>query len=208
MRLARRFRGVALLAVAFLLFGAPSAPGVSVDWVPSIGVAWATPCDVTGGPEDSTGFGADTNDPCGEREPWWERIWDHLMNVLGWVWTAVNTVLGLIYGALGAVAASITDVTFSVSYGNNAVQFEGGSLPFTRGARAITIGNTVHYAEGETPEECELRVHEGHHVRQYQRLGPLFIPIYITVAVFTRYWDHPMEEAARREAESQCPTSP
>ena len=159
MRLARRFRGVALLAAAFLLFGAPSAPGVFVDWVPSIGVAWATPCDVTGGPEDSTRLGADTNDPCRKREPWWERIWDHLMNAVGC-------------------------------------------------ARAITIGNTVHYAEGQSPDDdCELRVHEGHHVRQYQRLGPLFIPIYITVAVFTRYWDHPMEEAAR-EAESQCPTSP
>lgn len=99
----------------------------------------------------------------------------------------------------------ITDASFSVSYDNNAVQFEGGSLPFVRNTQAITIGNTVHYAEGESPRDCELREHERHHVRQYQRLGPFFIPTYITVWVFTRYWAHPMEEAARKAA-SQCPS--
>lgn len=127
------------------------------------------------------------------------------MNALGWAWTSINTALGLIYGALGAVAAVINDVTFSVSYGNNAVQFVGGSLPFTRNSRAITLGNTVHYRNGESPEDdCELREHERHHVRQYQRLGPFFIPIYITVWVFTSYWDHPMEKAAREEEADQC----
>ena len=62
MRLGRRLRGVAFFAAALLVFGAPSVPGVAVDWAPSIGVAWATPCDGPAGPEESTALDGDAND--------------------------------------------------------------------------------------------------------------------------------------------------
>lgn len=135
----------ALMAVAVLMFGMPSAPGVSLDLAPSVGDAWATPCNTEAGPQSSTDI-TDPNDPCNER-----RLIDILRDALAWLWTAVNTALGLIYGAMqGVYAWWVEDVTLSVSSGNGAVNFEGASfLP----ARAIVFGNTIHYASGEDPDE-------------------------------------------------------
>ena len=94
-------------------------------------------------------------------------------------------------------------MTLSVSYGNGAVNFEGASfLP----PKAIVFGNTIHYGPDADPSrDCNLGHHEAHHVLQYRRLGPLFIPIYVVVSIFTGYRDHPMEESAREHAAAQCP---
>ena len=192
----KRFRIPALVAAALLIFGTPSAPGVSLDLAPSLGDAWATPCDADAGPEDSTSL-ADSNDPCNEDR--------HILTeILAWLWTAVNTALGLIYGAMAGVYAWwAKDVTLSVYYDNRAVNFEGAAF---LGPNAMVLGNTIHYRKGQNPRaNCLLREHEGYHVLQYQRMGPAFIPIYVLVSISTGYQAHPMEEEAQQHAAEQCP---
>ena len=132
------------------------------------------------------------------------------LEVLAWVWTSVNTALGLIYGAIGAVSAWMNDLTYSVSYRDGAVQFRGSELPLAR-ANAIVFGNTIHYhrnvdPNGNTRESCVLREHEAHHVFQYRRLGPFFLPVYITVSVVMLFQrEHPLEASAEAHAQAACP---
>jgi hypothetical protein len=61
---------------------------------------------------------------------------------------------------------------------------------------AITFGHVV---LSNQRVEGALLTHELHHVWQYERLGPLYIPIYVLVWVFTGYYRHPFEMAARYE---------
>ena len=59
---------------------------------------------------------------------------------------------------------------------------------------AVTYGHVV---LSNRRVEGSLLVHELHHVRQYERMGPLYIPIYLLIWIFTGYRKHPFEEAAR-----------
>jgi hypothetical protein len=112
---------------------------------------------------------------------------------VGFIWTSPNTLLGLILGAL----------TFQLP------RLEGWSIVFDRGPRglswlmprlgrsAMTVGFVILSA---VPLEGRLLAHEQHHVRQYMRWGPLFIPVYFLLAIPFGYRRHPMERAAERAA--------
>jgi hypothetical protein len=50
------------------------------------------------------------------------------------------------------------------------------------------------------PVEGQLLAHERHHVRQSMLWGPLFVPVYLALAIPFGYRRHPMERAARRAA--------
>ncbi|HTG47241.1 MAG TPA: hypothetical protein VK646_06275 [Actinomycetota bacterium] len=112
---------------------------------------------------------------------------------LGFVWTSPNTVLGLVAGALTFQRPRVHE----------------GLLVFDREPRgltaamlrldraAMTVGFVVVSAE---PVEGTLLAHEREHVRQYCRWGPLFIPVYLLLAIGYGYRRHPMELAARRAA--------
>ena len=125
-------------------------------------------------------------------------MWDFL----GKVWTSINTALGLLYGTLGATAAWITGADFSISLGNNAVQFHNNPVNPSNIA-GITFGNTIHYSPNVVLD-CALETHERTHTYQYQWYGPLFIPVYVIISVFTGYSDHPFEQQAEA-AEAYCP---
>jgi hypothetical protein len=113
------------------------------------------------------------------------------LDLLGFVWSLPNTLLGLALGAL----------TFQ------APRIHGGVIVFDRRARgitwllakmhrtAMTIGFVIVSAR---PLEGRLLAHERHHVRQSMMLGPLFVPLYVALAVPFGYRRHPMERAARR----------
>ncbi len=55
--------------------------------------------------------------------------------------------------------------------------------------------------------------HELEHVRQWQRLGPLFLPSYVAASAIAHlrhrpvYWGNHYESAARRRADLDCATS-
>ena len=112
---------------------------------------------------------------------------------LGFVWTLPNTVLGLVLGAL----------TFQVP------RVHGGALVFDRTPRgltrallalnrtAMTVGFVI---VSGIPVQGRLLAHEQQHVRQYMAWGPLFIPVYLVLAIGFGYRRHQMERAARRAA--------
>ncbi len=116
-----------------------------------------------------------------------------MLTALGFVWTLPNTLVGVVLGLL----------TFQQP------RLDHGILLFDRTARgltwvlrkmrrtAMTIGFVIVSA---VPVEGTLLAHERHHVRQYMAWGPLFIPVYLALAVPFGYRRHPMERAARRAA--------
>lgn len=114
---------------------------------------------------------------------------------LGFAWTLPNTLLGLLAGLL----------TFQrprVAHG--LLLFDrtprGLTRLLVRGNRtAMTIGFVVVSA---VPVEGHLLAHERHHVRQYCAWGPLFIPVYLLLAIGYGYHRHPMEIRAARAAAS------
>jgi hypothetical protein len=112
---------------------------------------------------------------------------------LGFVWTLPNTLLGLIAGLL----------TFQTP------RVAGGALVFDRTPRGLTwlmlcmgrVAMTVGYViVSARPLEGTLLAHEQHHVAQYRAWGPLFIPVYLLIAIVRGYRRHPFEVAARRTA--------
>lgn len=54
-------------------------------------------------------------------------------------------------------------------------------MPLRGGAHAITFGHVIIY-RSRTLREA-IRKHELIHVRQYERLGPLFIPAYLAASL-------------------------
>jgi len=116
-----------------------------------------------------------------------------MIEVVGFAWTVPNTILGLLLGAL----------TFQLP------RLHGGAIVFDRVPRgltralllldraAMTIGFVI---VSGVPVEGHLLAHERMHIRQYMAWGPLFIPIYLLLAVPFGYRRHPMERAARRAA--------
>ena len=116
-----------------------------------------------------------------------------LLDALGFAWAMPNTLLGLVIGAL----------TFQ------APRIHGGAIVFDRGPcgvtwllramnrTAMTLGFVIVSA---APVEGRLLAHERHHVRQSMLWGPLFVPVYLALAIPFGYRRHPMERAARRAA--------
>jgi hypothetical protein len=123
-----------------------------------------------------------------------------VVTALGFVWTLPNTILGVVAGLL----------TFQrprVAHG--LLLFDRGPRGLTAFMRAIdreamTLGFVVVSA---SPVEGALLAHERQHVRQYRRLGPLFIPAYLALAAMYGYRRHPMERAAEERARREAPPS-
>lgn len=113
------------------------------------------------------------------------------LDLLGFVWSLPNTLLGLALGAL----------TFQTP------RILGGAIVFDRTERgltwllarmhrsAMTVGFVILSAR---PLQGRLLEHERHHVRQSMVWGPLFVPVYLGLAIPFGYRRHPMERAARR----------
>lgn len=123
------------------------------------------------------------------------------LDLVGFVWSLPNTLLGLALGAF----------TFQMP------RILGGAIVFDRTERgitwllarmhrtAMTVGFVILSAR---PLEGRLLEHERHHVRQSMVWGPLFVPVYLALALPFGYRRHPMERAARRASgEESEPTS-
>ncbi|MFC3069445.1 hypothetical protein [Phenylobacterium soli] len=119
------------------------------------------------------------------------RRWDRAADLVGKVWNGPNTLLGLLYGAVGMGIGAILHLLTErpapgVRWRHNAVQFTHN--PFG-GAGAITIGNaSVYFDDPYSPEGrrtwAGVEAREGHpiweherqHTLQGQLLGPLYLP--------------------------------
>lgn len=111
---------------------------------------------------------------------------------LGFIWTMPNTLLGLIVGLF----------TFQAPRLDGAIIFDRTPRGLTKllpllHRTAMTVGFVIVSA---TPLTGRLSMHERHHVKQYSVLGPLFIPVYLGLAIPYGYKRHPMEIRAMRAA--------
>lgn len=124
-----------------------------------------------------------------------------VLRALAYAWTSPNTLLGLVLGVLAFQAPRAT---------SGILVFDGpvrGSLWVIRLFRrtAITFGHVV---LANRPVEGPLFAHERHHVRQYERLGPLYLPVYLIIYLFTGYRRHPFEVSATRAELGAPPVGP
>lgn len=92
------------------------------------------------------------------------------------------------------------------------LEFSGGILssllrrvPLTQGALAITLGHVV--LARSQDDLRSVRDHEWIHVLQYEKWGPMFVPVYffhwfwLTVRKRDGYWENPFEVDARERSE-------
>lgn len=123
----------------------------------------------------------------------------HLTRILVYVWTFPTTSVGLIFLAptrLGRVHARVVAGVIEI-HGGLATWFLRHATLLEGGASAMTLGHVV---IGLDEHALELtRDHERVHVRQAERLGPLFIPAYLLASFLAwrrgldPYRDNPFE---------------
>jgi hypothetical protein len=114
-----------------------------------------------------------------------------MLRTLGYVWALPNTLLGLVLGLLSFQRPRLDGEVIVFDRARRGFLWAFGR----RGWRAITLGHVV---LATRRLEGSLRKHELTHVRQQARLGPLFLPSYLALHVFTGYEKNPFETAATR----------
>jgi hypothetical protein len=116
---------------------------------------------------------------CGTRHLTW----------VGLLWSMPNTLLGLGFAMLS--------LAIPRRYGGLLVAESTRGLAYwfltRRGFGAITFGRVIVSAVPLTPQ---LLVHESHHARQYDVLGPFFLPIYVWLHARHGYSANPLEYEA------------
>ena len=113
---------------------------------------------------------------CGTRHLTW----------LGAIWTLPNTLIGLGFAALSGSLPRFRDGLL-IAESNRGLAY----LFLTRrGFGAITFGRVVVSAIPITPR---LLVHESHHSRQYETLGPFYLPVYLWLHARRGYRANPLE---------------
>jgi hypothetical protein len=122
-----------------------------------------------------------------------------MIEFLKYVWASPATAIGLVIGSIGVMSGGKAQGLAGV------LEVHGGAV--TRwlvlcGASAMTLGHVV---LGRTAYDLEwTRDHERVHVKQYERWGPLFLPLYFGWAGYLYlagkhcYLDIPFEVEARR----------
>ncbi|MGI9516263.1 MAG: hypothetical protein ACR2NP_04390 [Pirellulaceae bacterium] len=117
------------------------------------------------------------------------------------LWTAPNTLMGIAVGVVGLPWGT------RAQWRCGCIEFHGGlvqkllrNVPPGGSSSAMTLGHTI---LGQTQPALDIvREHEHVHVRQYERWGPLFIPLYLGASVILwlqgkdPYLDNPFEVEA------------
>jgi hypothetical protein len=113
------------------------------------------------------------------------------LSPLGFVWTLPNTLIGVVFSLLSGALPR--------PHGGLLVASSNRGLAWLfltrRGFGAITLGRVVVSA---TPLNEHLLMHEAHHVWQYERLGPFFLPLYLWRHARRGYWQNPYEIEAEK----------
>ena len=110
---------------------------------------------------------------------------------LGTLWSLPNTLIGVVFALLSLSVPRRCDGVL-VAESNRGLAY----LFLTRrGFGAITFGRVITSA---IPLDARLLVHESHHSRQYEVLGPFFLPVYLWLHARHGYANNPLE----REAEA------
>jgi len=120
---------------------------------------------------------------------------------LAYLWAAPLTAVGLLLGASAGVRPVVRDgvVLFPGARG------PAGALLRAQGYAATTLGHAVIATRDPSPS---LMAHELVHVRQAERFGALFAPLYGLLWAVYGYGRHPMERAARLGGRRAGPAAP
>jgi hypothetical protein len=130
------------------------------------------------------------------------------MRLLAYVWAGPASCVGLLLAAFGTLGGG------RIVRHTGVLEAEGpllawGLLHLTlleSGVSAITFGHVVLGTSRAALDAT--RVHERVHVRQYERWGPLFIPLYVAASLWAGvrgrhpYYDNPFERQAMAEERS------
>lgn len=125
-----------------------------------------------------------------------------LRRVCVWIWASPATGLGLLLVPVSLATGGGVQVV------RGAVEVHGGAvgwllrrlIPIPGGASALTLGHVILGRNCDCLDRC--RDHEHVHVRQYERYGPLFIPLYLGASIWLMlkgrpaYRDNPFEREA------------
>jgi len=128
-----------------------------------------------------------------------------LIRLTRYLWASPNTLLGLM-GMLFALAGGHMERKAGV------LEAWGGPLRWALGpwADVITLGHVILARDRDLLDRW--RRHEHIHVRQYERWGPFFLPVYVLLGVWCwgtgrhPYRDHPFEREAGLDVD--CPRRP
>ena len=124
-----------------------------------------------------------------------------------YLWASPASCLGLICVALGLASGGRVQWVEGVLevYGGLVTWFLTRGMPWmSGGAAAMTLGHVVLGCDRDCLERT--RRHEHVHVRQYQRWGPLFLPLYLYFSLVLwlqrqdPYFDNPFEVEAYAES--------
>jgi hypothetical protein len=122
------------------------------------------------------------------------------LTLLGGLWTLPNTLFGLLFAAC-SLAVPRPRAGLLVAESNRGLAY----LFLTRrGFGAITFGRVITSA---IPVSSRLLMHESHHARQYEVLGPFFIPMYLWLQARHGYQRNPLELEAEACASAAFDTA-
>lgn len=134
------------------------------------------------------------------------RVVSMLIAILVRLWAMPYTLLGLVFVVLARLTGGTVQAHTGVleAYGGFAKWWLANAVLLKGGAAAQTFGHVV-IAQDERYLES-TRVHERVHTRQYEILGPLFIPAYLLSSLWAilrrehAYHGNLMEQVAVAEA--------
>ena len=120
------------------------------------------------------------------------------MRLIGYLWALPVTVIGIVLALLAGVSGG------SIVLRGGVVEASGGltgwllrGSRFHHGGAATALGHVILARDADCLNHS--RAHELAHVRQYERWGPLLLPVYWLVAAwlwcrgYDPYLDHPLE---------------
>lgn len=130
-----------------------------------------------------------------------------LFQPLLYLWTSPATLLGLSMIPFALIQGGKVKIVDGVieAHGGIITRLLQIGLPWVGAGAAITLGHVVWGCDQECLDHS--RAHERVHVRQYERWGPLFIPLYLAASAVAAlkgldpYRDNPFEREAFREAD-------
>lgn len=121
------------------------------------------------------------------------------MTLVGALWSLPDTLLGLGFALLSLTWPAPREGLLVARSTSGLARL----FLTRRGYGAITFGRVIISA---VPLTERLLMHESHHVRQYEVLGPYFVPIYLALQARYGYGANPLEleaEACATAAEAR-----
>jgi hypothetical protein len=106
------------------------------------------------------------------------------MKLLRYIWALPNTMLGLIFVPLALLSRGgmkIVDGVLEI-HGGFVTWFLKHCVPMKGYVGALTLGHVILGYDKESL--FAYRPHEHVHVRQYEILGPIFLPVYLVASIW------------------------